>query len=92
MLNIVKHNQTCDLPLPKRTLTITLSGPVKIAFDINFVLHGHFALFSVNTEEENLTKVVVKLVIPGFAVEKKLFGSAKPKPGATECDVKFDAM
>ena len=51
-----------------------------------------FSSVSVNTEEADLTKVVVKLVIPGFAVEKKLFGSTKPKPGSSECEVKFDAM
>ncbi|XP_053384909.1 uncharacterized protein LOC123536380 [Mercenaria mercenaria] len=37
-----------------------------------------------------MSKVTVTLVIPNLAVEKKLFGAAKPKPGESEVDVKFD--
>jgi hypothetical protein len=40
-----------------------------------------------------MTKVIVKLVIPGLTVEKKLFSSVgKPKPGEAEVDIKFDTM
>ena len=66
-------------------------------YDEKFCLSKPMTLFtvcmfslSVNTEEVDLWKVNVKLVIPGFAVEKKLFKSATPKPGVSECDVKFD--
>ena len=43
-------------------------------------------------ESADMKKVVVKLVIPDLAVEKKLFGDAKPKRGEAEVDVKFDTM
>ena len=39
-----------------------------------------------------MTKVIVKLVIPNMAVEKKFLGSTKPKSGEAEVDVKFDTL
>lgn len=49
-------------------------------------------VFTVNTEEsDDMSTVTVKLVIPNMKVQKKLLGSAKPKPGEAEVSVKFDS-
>lgn len=51
----------------------------------------HVIIFTVNTEEsDDMSTVTVKLVIPNMKVQKKLLGSAKPKPGEAEVNVKFD--
>ena len=48
---------------------------------------------TVNAEESgDMTKVIVKLVIPDLTIEKKIFGSAKPKTGESEVTVKFDSL
>lgn len=49
--------------------------------------------FLVNAEESaDLTKVIVKLVIPNLTMQKSLFGHPKPKPGVSDVDVKFDTQ